>query len=526
MWLHLLGTIGIMTFSLRFWIQWIETELYSKSILGKPFWWISLAGAGISATYFFAMRDWVNIVGPLLGIIPYVRNLLLIRQKELNDKRGQDWACHTKNPIRSVAIIAGELSGDEIGAKIAQSLKKKRPQLKIVGVCGPKMVEAGVESWFSIVKLQVMGFSDVLKKLPSIWKASFSIIRHIRAEKPDMIIFIDQPSFSSHLARRIRSDAIAAEFTPPFILQVVAPSVWAYKPERVQRVKNNFDAIFPLYRFETPYFCKHLKTIWIGHPFLENFIDEPQEIIAKKKEEAFPLVAIYPGSRPKEIERNLPLQIDIFTTLNEKWEAKRGENPASPRLRGAIQLAGALDKKQIERVKELVLARCSTFKDQIEFVAYPERHELMKKASCAIAKSGTVTLELALFQTPLIVCYELSGLTYFWAKYVFGVNPNQHFALPNILTKMPIVPEYIGVKPPKDEIANKLLRFLERKEVLFSDETTRLLKDQLLPLGVEKPSEIAARHIIDFLDGRNTVENALRASYDSVKEINPDYLQT
>ncbi len=452
-WLHIVGCIGIGAFSFRFWLQWWEAEKNTKSLLSEKFWWISLFGAFVTAFYFYKTRDFVNIVGPLFALIPYIRNLMLLKTQaapcsSLEGERGkQDTSVATKGRLLNlakeqyegdyfpqsasrenrtqlrvktqaapcdIAIISGETSGDLLGKQIASELLASKPDLSLCGVAGPAMREVGVTPWMRTESFQVMGIVDVIKKLPFLSYSIYRLVRTIMKNNPKAVILIDQPSFSLAIAKRLKKKGFSGK-----IIQAVAPTVWAYKPERVDSFATYFDLILPLYRFEEELFSKKLPTVWMGHPI----VHELKKVGDAKEKNT---LSLFPGSRPAEIRRNLPLQLKAAAAIVKDH----------PDLRVAISVSKTLSRNYIETLakKELV--------QEAELVDFSNRYELMSRSKAAIAKLGTITLELALFDVPCVCCYKIGRFTEWWARRFLRLTPRD-FALPNILYGKTVMPECV-----------------------------------------------------------------------------------
>lgn len=432
-WLHAVGCLGIGAFSLRFWLQWWEAERTGKSVLSAPFWWVSCVGTVTAGTYFLLLNDWVNFIGPLCSILPYTRNLVLLHREKAQK-------C-------DLVILAGETSGDLLGEALARQMVLRRPAITICGVAGSAMRQAGVTPWFRTEAFRVMGIIDVVKKAPFLLFALHSLVRHILDAQPAAVVCIDQPSLSIAIAKRLKQKGYAGK-----IIQLVAPSVWAYRPQRADAVAAYFDLILPLFRFEVDYFRDKLATIWVGHPAASLSSHD----IADSKT----TLSLFPGSRPGEIRRNLPLQLQAAAMLVERH----------PEMTVAISTPDAL-KAMVASVADSHLGtRCS-------FVAFADRYLLMERSRAAIAKSGTITLELALLGVPTVCCYQTGRFTQWWARTVLRLTP-RFFALPNILTGQQVVHECIIPPVAPKDLVDALEPYIEGKKQ-FSSDIQRQLRSQI-----------------------------------------------
>ena len=480
--LHIVGVIGLIAYSLRFWVQWLQSEKNQKSELTEAFWQLSLFGALLSCAYFAFLLDWVNAIGPLIALIPYFRNVWLIHKRNKIDAQKTQGS-------PQIFIFAGEASADICGAKLIEQMRSKFPNSVFWGVGGPSMQKEGHTSLLPFSRFQVMGFSDVIKKFFSLWKAFSFLQKAIITNKPDLVLFIDSPSFGIRLAKKIRNKRFQGK-----IVQLVAPTVWAYGKERATEMAEHFNLLLTLFSFEPAYFSKtSLKTVFIGHPLLE-ILPKSKHLLESKhlpelenlSNSAKKLVAIFPGSRPGEVQRNLTKQLKAASFLCQKF----------PDFELAISLSATQDLPSLQ-AKLNQMQKKYSISCPIHLIPFKDRYELMQKSYVALAKSGTVTLELALFAVPTVVTYELSWLNYQMAKHVLKLNL-PHYCIVNILSNQELFFELI--KPPvtAEQIFEKL-------QLLYSDESLRrktkeacmnlkplLLKDKM-------PSILAAEEICELI---------------------------
>jgi lipid-A-disaccharide synthase len=356
----------------------------------------------------------------------------------------------------SLCIVAGERSADLYGARIVKQLKG----IPVWGVGGNSLLAAGQEQILTLDNFQVMGFSDVIKKLPTLVK-SFSVIQNaILTRNPTVLCIIDQPSFGLRLAKSLRKKGYAGK-----IVQFVAPTVWAYNPKRADLMAKSFDLLLTLFPFEPAYFAHtKLKTIFVGHPILEIMAQSSTDTLNLQG----PVLSLFPGSRPDEIRRNLPKQLEAARMLKQKI----------PDLQIAIAAAGN-----------------ASFPKDVLIVPFEQRYELMQKSTLAIAKCGTVTLELALQGVPTVVTYELSLLNRLVAKHILHVDKLPYYSIANILSKKELFPELI--KPPVSgsAIYEKALLLLSEYEVKKED--CLAVKNQLQAFGTA--TELVAKELRGLL---------------------------
>ncbi len=339
--------------------------------------------------------------------------------------------------MERIAIIAGESSGDAIGNALVTHLRSMRPNLQYFGIAGPLMRSVGVTPWFPTEKLSIMGFTDVLKKAFSLHAILRKTVHHILQSDVKAVVTIDQPSFSIALAKRLKAAGYAGK-----MIQIVAPSVWAYNPKRTETVASSFDLLLLLYRFELDYFTGKLPCEWVGHPLIQS--------IPKPSQEEKTTLALFPGSRPGEIKQNLPLQLAAASTILKQF----------PQLAVGISVADGLS----ESTRHFIEKTASKSLDTYTLAPYEERYALMQRAKAALTKSGTVTLELALLNVPFVCCYKVGKLTELYARYILKIPPIS-FALPNILARRSIFPECIIPPVSSEDLVRAITPFLsgERK---------------------------------------------------------------
>jgi lipid-A-disaccharide synthase len=338
-------------------------------------------------------------------------------------------------------IFAGESSGDLHGAGLIHHMRTLSNDLSFEGVGGPKMREEGIDCFLRMENFQVMGFTDVLRSLPSLYRYFYQIQNHLLTTNPDAVILIDYPGFNLRLAKALRKNGFKGE-----IIQYIAPSVWAHGEKRIESMSSTLDLLLTIYPFEARYFAHTpLKVEYLGNPLVENLQctycpdwrkqsgleDNRAEKEREKERDSSSrdrnLIAIFSGSRESEIKRNLPYQLQAAQELQQK----------NPQLTFAISVGQESHYPLITSI----LSRYSVHRA----VLVPNRfnHELMSESYAAIAKSGTVTLELALHKCPTVVVYSLSTVNYLIAKYILRVNL-PYYCIVNILGEGEIFPEVIG----------------------------------------------------------------------------------
>lgn len=315
-------------------------------------------------------------------------------------------------------VFAGEKSADMHGAAVLAALKAERPELQIVGVGGPNMRAVGMECLLQMEQFQVMGFIDVFVSLPSLLRHFYTIVRAIMRLQPKVVLTIDYPGFNLRLAKALRKRGYTGK-----IVHYICPSVWAWGQERIRTMAKTLDLLLCILPFEPPLFSHtSLSALYVGHPLIDKLRSYRYNSLPFHVEK--PILALFPGSRRKEIERNLPVQLEACRHLQDDFHIAL--SISAPHY--ADRITSIAEQKGMSRM---------------DFVPAEYTYELMRSAHFSIAKSGTVTLELALHQTPTIVTYAVTPIDAFIAHDLLRIRL-PFYALPNIIAQKEVFPEYIG----------------------------------------------------------------------------------
>lgn len=380
----------------------------------------------------------------------------------------------------SFFILAGEPSGDIHGRTLIEALKQAYPKTSYKGVGGPLMRSQGLELFFPMEELQLMGFQEIFMKAPFILKKLFSLKNRILREKPDACILIDFPDFNLFLARLLRKGGYQGK-----IIQMIPPTVWAWRKGRIKTLEKNFDLLLSIFPFEKEiYKNTKLPVTYIGNPVFEDVINATFDPNFREKNHLpkdTKIISLFPGSRKGEVELNLPKQLETLKALKNELE-------------GFSFAVSIYNKNHLEDITTIINAH--GFTNKVTLIPAEKRYDLMRESSFALAKSGTVTLELALNGCPHVVTYETSWLNYMIAKYVVRLKI-PYFSIANILLKEEAYPEHIADLGPIEAVANstKTLLFNEQKRAEVLANTPKM--HQILS-GVN-PKEAIAKAIKSLL---------------------------
>ena len=325
-------------------------------------------------------------------------------------------------PLR-VGIVAGESSGDTLGAALITALRARVPDVKCFGVAGPKMIAAGCEAWASADELAVMGLSEILYHLPRLLRLRSSLLRRFLSARPDVFVGIDSPEFNLGLAKRLKAQGLKT-------VQYVSPQVWAWRQGRVRTIGKACDLVLCLLPFETDFYSQHgVKAVFVGHPLADQIPLEVDRAAARSElgiDPAATVVALLPGSRMGEVER---LGADFAQAA--AWIASR-----RPEIRFIAPMASARVREAFERK---VAAVPGTLPLRM---LDGHAQQALAAADAVIVASGTATLETLLTGRPMVVAYRFSALTAFLLRTLRLVKV-PYFSQPNLLVGRRLVPEFL-----------------------------------------------------------------------------------
>lgn len=378
---------------------------------------------------------------------------------------------------KKIFIIAGEASGDILGAKLMDALKNEMPHIGFQGIGGNQMSFKGLESIIPIEELSLMGFVEIV---PHIFRTKRNIsltIDKIIEYDPDLVITIDSPGFNFRVVRALRKKNIETKF-----VHVVAPSVWAYNPGRAKDVAELYDLLLTLLPFEPPLFTKYgMKAEYIGHPIFEQNFSRNRERFRSKYNipRDAEVICVTPGSRKGEIYRHLKIFAKTMLLLKTKYK---------------IFVVFPLNKESdIEFVESIVgnsFPHISVLDD--------EKLDAYDAADVALAKSGTNVLEILACETPVVVAYKVHPITYIYLKYKALIK---YVSIVNILANKQIVPEYLQNNCKPVPLANAIVKYIENDRLAEAEVNEAHKVMQTIGFANRiKPSKRAAEIIVkEFL---------------------------
>lgn len=373
-------------------------------------------------------------------------------------------------------IFAGEKSGDLHGEKLLEALFAKNPALQVVGVGGPLMRKYPMHCILPMEEFQVMGFVDVLCSLPKLRRQFYHVAETILQLKPKVVVTIDYPGFNLRLAKYLKKKGFQGK-----LVHFICPSVWAHGKQRIPLMAKTLDLLLCILPFEASLFAgTALKACFVGHPLSERLttsIYKPLPFSLDKR-----IVSLFPGSRKKEIERNLPLMLEACLI-----EKKKGID---------FQIALSVSEERYAPLIKEIVKKGGVQECDIHFVPSSFSYELMKASYLAIAKSGTVTLELAFHRTPTVVVYAVSFLDRLIAYHLLRIRL-PFYCLVNIIAREAVFPELIGPHFTLCRLINSMEPLLEegpaRKKM--QEQCGELVKK----LSSKRTSQEACAEILELL---------------------------
>ncbi|HSJ08245.1 MAG TPA: lipid-A-disaccharide synthase, partial [Longimicrobiales bacterium] len=328
-----------------------------------------------------------------------------------------------------IFLSAGEPSGDLHGAGLAESLRRRFPGVKLFGLGGDRMRDAGVELLAHVDQLAVMGFVEVLRHLPYFVGLMGRVQRELVLRRPDLVIPIDYPGFNLRLAKRARRRGLP-------VLYYIAPQVWAWHRTRMKQLAQNTDRLAVILPFEEPLFREAgARAVFVGHPLTDQpvpVLDRAAFLEPLGLDPDRPVLALFPGSREQEVNRHLGVFVDVADRVRSEMPAVQPVVATSPAV-PTHRYAG------------------------IPFAATADGWSLLHHARAALVKSGTSTLQAALAGTPLVVTYRVHPLTFMLARRLVEVP---HVGLVNLVAGERVAPEFLQGDATPDRLAGTLLPLL------------------------------------------------------------------
>lgn len=341
-------------------------------------------------------------------------------------------------PVPHIGLLAGEASGDMLGAGLIRALRDFYPDLVCSGVGGQAMQAEGFNSLYPMERLSVMGIIDPLKRLPELLRIRNGVRQYFLKHRPDVFIGIDSPDFNLGLEVSLREAGIP-------VVHYVSPSVWAWRQNRVKKIAKACDLVLTLFPFEADFYRKHqVRAEFIGHPLADVIPLDNDRQHAKGclgLDPSVPCLAILPGSRQGELEQMAPLFLDVASRV-------------AARMPALTVISASANKARHEEL----LAFCRKQAPELQVKVFlKEARKVMTAADAVLVTSGTATLETLLCGSPMVIAYRMSALIF---PLIRALVRTPFIGLPNLLAGEKIVPEFVQQEATPVALSEAILNFM------------------------------------------------------------------
>ena len=354
--------------------------------------------------------------------------------------------------MKKIFILTGEASGDKLASKAVNALKKINPNIKYLSVGGENLKKIGIESIYDLKEITYLGFTSVFFNIFKIKKKIKETIEAVEDFNPDILFTVDSPDFTLRVAERIKKNNPSIK-----TVHYVAPQVWVWRAGRVKKIKKFIDHILLLFNFEKPYFDKeNMSNEFVGHPLLENTLASAidiNQILGKNKA----IISLFAGSRKSELEILTPILLNFIKLMNNKYNDFTYVFHSTKEYSGLIQAY----------IKESNLNNCEVISDN------KIKSHILKKSVFAVAKSGTVSLEICNVKIPSIILYKMSLINYLIIKMLVKTK---YANILNIAAKEEIIPELLQSNCNPKKIFEYVCDFLDNPDKI----ETQINKTQLI----------------------------------------------
>lgn len=375
----------------------------------------------------------------------------------------------------TIGIVAGEASGDLLGSHLIRALKKQRPDLKFIGIAGPKMIAEGAETLFPLERLSVRGYVEVLRHLPGLLKLRKQVAQYFLENRPDVFIGIDAPDFNFTLERLLKQQGIPT-------VHYVSPSIWAWRRGKIKKIQQAVSHMLALFPFEPEiYHQAGVPVTYVGHPLADMLPLEPDTEGAReelKLPQAALVIAMLPGSRQSEVQQLASLYVKTAKLI----AASR------PDVHFLVPLITRETRAIFERALYVNGGEDLPIK-----IMFGHAHRAMEAANAVVVASGTATLEAALIKRPMVITYRMPGLSWQILK---RMKYLPYVGLPNVLAGRFVVPELLQHDAVPEKLAAALLQMLDDKSRLADIRTEFYRIHEVLRQNTEEKAAQAVLSLI------------------------------
>ena len=341
-----------------------------------------------------------------------------------------------------IALVAGEASGDQLGAGLICRLRQDHPQAEFYGIGGPLMRQAGFNSLYDMEEISMIGLESVFTKLPGIIGIRRKLAQNLIGEEPDLFVGIDVPDFNLGLESKLASHSITC-------IHYVSPTIWAWRGFRIKTIKQAVAHMLVLFPFELDiYKSEGVPVTFVGHPVADEVDDVPDQLTCREGlglKAHNSIIALLPGSRSSEISRHAGLFLETARQLQQQ----------QPQINFVLS---AVNQSAFDYLSSLVN---NEFQDLNVKIILGQSRKMISASDLVLAASGTITLETALLEKPMVMAYKVSKLSEWMIKAFASVD---HYAMPNFLLDTPLIPEFVQDQATATNLSRALLDYYTNPE--------------------------------------------------------------
>lgn len=377
-----------------------------------------------------------------------------------------------------VGIVAGEKSGDYLGAELIRSLKLRYPEAEFVGLCGPLMQSEGAQTLAEMDKISIMGFVEVIPAIRDILSIRKKLKNYFLEWQPDVFIGIDVPDFNLALERTLKQAGIPT-------VHYVSPTVWAWRSGRIKKIRKAINLMLTLFPFEADFYRRHDTPVkYVGHPMAKTALSWQADIELSDEynDPNTKLIALLPGSRMSEVSRLAPIMLEGARQLSQLY----------PNLRFVIPAAS-------KKLKRYIIEDLALIESPVELID-GHSQDILSLCDLTVLASGTAALEAGLFAKPMVVMYKVSKLSELIARPMMVVK---HFSMPNHLTDPPAVTELIQRAANADNMVKEVCKLLDDQQYYQS---MKIALSEIAPRLNEDSGELACDAIEALLANNNKIQ--------------------
>jgi len=376
--------------------------------------------------------------------------------------------------MKKIFLIAGEPSGDILGAKLMAAIKTEDQDISFYGIGGEQMTKQGLDSLFDMQELSIMGFIEIITHLPRLIKKINFTIAKIKEIAPDIVVTIDSPGFCFRVASKLQNLNIT-------LVHYVAPSVWAYKPKRAKKVAKLYDHLLTLLPFEPEYFIKEgMDASFIGHPIIEDHFGRAEDFRTKHQLSINDkILCIMPGSRNTELDKLLPIFVDTASILIKENDNLKIVVITLPHL--VEKVSASFQAKNLPHIMV-----CDSL----------EKKDALAASSVALVKSGTSSLEVAFAKIPMVVAYKINAISAWILKLLIKIP---YVSLINIILNKPTIPELLQDECNALNLSKGLDRLLKSEKARNQQISDFAIAFKKLKNQNNSPSILAAKIILKLI---------------------------